>query len=214
MKVDILRSQMLRAAMLVDPEARASRAELLSTGEISVVVVEPADREDRAGLLLQAFALRHRCFVDYRGWEELRQADGLDRDHHDSGAALHVLDLHGERVRGHMRLIPGGYLHAAKIDPDRFEAAPEIFGLSRLCYDRDLRGADCWMGIARLFGGAIGVARRAGIRQLIFDTDPILVLYLQALGLRPQVIGETVSHRGRPMQPIALTVEPEMRAAG
>jgi N-acyl-L-homoserine lactone synthetase len=214
MKVDILRSQMLRAAMLVDPDARASQADLLSIGEISVVVVEPAERQNRAGLLSQAFALRHRCFVDYRGWDELRQPDGLDRDHHDSGAALHVLDLHGEHVRGHMRLIPGGYLHASKIDPDRFELTPEIFGLSRLCYDRASRGADCWMGIARLFGGAVGVARRAGIRQMIFDTDPILVLYLQALGLRPRVIGETVLHHGRPMQPIALTVEPATRSAG
>lgn len=43
-------------------------------------VIEPAGRDIHAGLLRQAFALRHRTFVECRGWDELRRDDGLDRD--------------------------------------------------------------------------------------------------------------------------------------
>jgi acyl-homoserine lactone synthase len=181
-----------------------------SDGACRLVIVTPAERIQNAQLLTGAFKLRHRVFVDVRGWEELRSADSLDADRHDDGAATHILLTKGSIVRGHGRIIPGGYLHATRADPQevqRLNLSPRVFGLSRFCYDPDLPDVDQRAGVARLFGAAVEYAIKMRISHFIFDTDPVIILFLRVLGFSVVHIGSSVRHHGRLMQPVALNVD-------
>jgi len=57
-------------------------------------------------LLEQAFRLRHSIFVDERGWEVLRRADGREIDQFDDEDAVHELALHDGAVVGYHRMRP------------------------------------------------------------------------------------------------------------
>jgi acyl-homoserine lactone synthase len=55
--------------------------------------------------MLEYFRLRHEIFVDERGWRELAQPDGLERDQFDNDDAMYIIGIDGERVYGGSRLI-------------------------------------------------------------------------------------------------------------
>lgn len=159
----------------------------------------------------QAYALRHRVFVDERGWEFLRRADGLDVDRHDAGATTHVLVLDGDRVNGHVRLIPGGYLAVATADPARIREAAgsaSIYGLSRFCVAP-------WVNtsLARrvqnacLFTAALRCVIDRGSLALLFDTDPAMIYVLKVLGFSVQPVGEAAAIAGRWMEPVVVRLD-------
>jgi N-acyl-L-homoserine lactone synthetase len=104
----------------------------------------------------------------------------------------------------------GGYLHAATADPEkaqRLNLSQGVFGLSRFCYDPDLPDIDQRAGLARLFGATMEYAIQAGIPRFIFDTDPLIILFLRVLGFSVENIGEAVRHHGRMLQPVVVNVD-------
>lgn len=177
---------------------------------MQIVIVTRPQRIAQRELLTAAFALRHRVFVGVRGWEELSSEDGLDRDRHDDEDAIHILLTEESIVRGHIRIIPGGYLHAAMADPDkarRLNLSQGVSGLSRFCYDPTVPIIDQRAGLARLFGATMEHAIKTKIPRFIFDTDPLVILFLRVLGFSVETIGESVRHHGRLMQPVVLNVD-------
>lgn len=145
-----------------------------------------------------------------RGWEELRRADGLERDAHDKGEATHLLVVRRNAVRGHARLIPGGYLRTALADPERVSCAvgnASLYGLSRFCFAPEEGGLLRQPGYARLFLASIEHAISAGGRMLMLGTDPFLVFVLRLIGFDVHVVGDTVQHAGRAMQPIIIDLQ-------
>lgn len=176
-----------------------------------VEVIGPADRLASRQLLEQAFALRHRVFVENRGWDFLRRADGLDIDRHDDGATTHVLVLERDRLQGHVRLIPGGYLAVARAEPARVRAAAgdtTMYGLSRFCISPEVQSSQArWALTACLFTTALRQVIERGSETLLFDTDPWMIFVLRMLGFAVEDVGEPATIAGRVMQPIVLRLD-------
>nr|WP_246728464.1 acyl-homoserine-lactone synthase [Microvirga terricola] len=49
---------------------------------------------------------RHLVYVEERGWEDLRRADGLERDQFDTDNTVHLLALDGSEFVGASRMLP------------------------------------------------------------------------------------------------------------
>jgi acyl-homoserine lactone synthase len=182
-----------------------------------IEVICPADRSANQALLTQAFALRHHVFVEQRGWDFLRDPDCLDVDRHDRGAATHVLVLERDRVQGHVRLIPGGYLAVARANPILLRQAvadANVYGLSRFCISPQLRGAFARRAFtACLFTAALREVIERGSYALLFDTDPYMIFMLRMLGFALEDVGEPVAIAGRLMQPIVLRLDASVLSA-
>jgi len=180
-----------------------------------IEIIERSTRNRSSALLSRAFALRHRVFVEQRGWEFLRQSDGLDRDRHDAGAATHILAIAGDsesaQVLGHVRVIPGGYLAVAHADPGRVRQAAgdsEIYGLSRFCVMPETTGPISRKAVsARLFIAALDYVVAHGSYTLLFDTDPSILFLLRVLGFSLEDVGEPAPIAGRVMQPVVLRLD-------
>jgi acyl-homoserine lactone synthase len=178
---------------------------------IRTIVVTPDDLDRYRDLLDQAFALRHRVFVEGRGWQALRRPDRLDIDRHDTSGAIHILALDGGGVFGYTRLVPGGYFMAATVDPARMGGVPAdavIYGLSRFCIEPERRQSDAFdAGTAVLLCAVGECVRRYRIDALTSETDPSLIFILKVLGVRTRTIGEAAPYAGRILVPILLHLD-------
>lgn len=176
-----------------------------------IEVIEPSNRLQRAEILTQAFALRHRVFVEDHGWEFLRRHDGLDIDRHDDGQATHIIALDGDRLLGHARLIPGGYLVIARADPERVSetaGSNDIFGLSRFCVSPDIEDSQSRQAVTiALFQTALRCLMDMGVQTLLFETNPSIVFMLRVLGFSLENVGEATPIAGRTMQPVVLRLD-------
>jgi acyl-homoserine lactone synthase len=182
-----------------------------------IEVIQSSDRSARKALLRQAFALRHRVFVEERGWEFLRRPDGLDVDRYDGGVATHVLLLEHERVLGHVRLIPGGYLAVARAEPARVREAAdaaEFYGLSRFCIAPWVSNSLTRRALnACLFTAALRNVIDRGTSVLLFETDPAMIFVLRVLGFSVQEVGEAAPIAGRFLQPIVVRLDASVLSA-
>ena len=57
-------------------------------------------------LMDRVFRFRHSVFVEEKGWEDLRQPDGRERDRFDDAHAIHQICLRGDEIVGYQRLLP------------------------------------------------------------------------------------------------------------
>ncbi|WP_210485201.1 acyl-homoserine-lactone synthase [Microvirga antarctica] len=71
-----------------------------------VHVVTSRNRTQYKEQMSQYFRIRHEIFVEERGWEQLRRADGVERDQYDNAQAIYLLALDNGRVVGGQRLYP------------------------------------------------------------------------------------------------------------
>jgi acyl-homoserine lactone synthase len=69
-------------------------------------VVTKRNRSLYKSQLSQYYRLRHDVFVGERGWTNLRQADGIERDIYDNAATIYLLAIDDGRVVGGQRLYP------------------------------------------------------------------------------------------------------------
>jgi len=70
--------------------------------EVVTAANAPLFREE----LDQAFQLRHRVFVEEKGWADLAKLNGREVDQFDDGGAVHMLFLQDGRVLGYQRMLP------------------------------------------------------------------------------------------------------------
>jgi acyl-homoserine lactone synthase len=70
------------------------------------MVIPGSDISRHAVLMDRAFRFRHAVFVEEKGWEDLRQPDGLERDRFDDAHATHHICLRGDEIVGYQRLLP------------------------------------------------------------------------------------------------------------
>ena len=56
-----------------------------------LMVVSGPDVSRHAALMDRAYRFRHAIFVDEKGWDDLRQPDGLERDRFDDAHAIHQI---------------------------------------------------------------------------------------------------------------------------
>ncbi|MEQ1945322.1 acyl-homoserine-lactone synthase [Mesorhizobium sp. VNQ89] len=103
-----------------------------------LMVIPGSDVSRHAALMNRAHRFRHRVFVEEKGWEELRQPDGCERDRFDDAHAVHHICLRGEEIVGYQRLLPTTRPHLlsdvltdlCRRSPPR---GPRIFEWTRFC---------------------------------------------------------------------------------
>ena len=61
-------------------------------------VIAGSDVSRNAELMDRVFSFRHAVFVDEKGWEDLRQPDGLERDRFDDVHAIHQVCLRDDEI--------------------------------------------------------------------------------------------------------------------
>jgi acyl-homoserine lactone synthase len=176
-----------------------------------IEVIERSQRRCRQKPLQNAFALRHRIFVEEYGWQFLRRPDGLDIDAYDLGTATHIVALDGDTVLGHIRVIPGGYLVVSRADPVRLrEAARDatLYGPSRMCVDPAASAREAIL--FRLAFAAFDYAMGQGADAFLFETNPGMIFVLRALGLTLTLVGEPMPAGDGTLQPLVLRAEPSL----
>src|SRR5688572_1881616 len=94
--------------------------------------------------LREAFRLRHRVFVEEKGWGDLRRDDGLETDRFDDEHAVHMLYVEDGRVIGYQRMLPTTRPHLlSEVMPELCEGqrpvGPDIWEWTRYCVEQGHR---------------------------------------------------------------------------
>jgi acyl-homoserine lactone synthase len=145
---------------------------------------------DHIDELEQAWRLRHRVFVEEKGWSDLARADGREIDQFDHDEAVHLCVMRGERVVAYARLLPTTRAHLlSDVLPElcRFRDVPrgaDTMEWTRHCVDPDHRGSTFAMGEAEreLVLGIVEWVAGNGIDHLTAEGHPVWVSRLLRLG--------------------------------
>lgn len=142
-------------------------------------VVSGANCRLNRDLVEQHYRLRHRIYVEERGWLALARPDGRERDQFDTDDAVYLLAVEGSRVVGGSRLVPTAGPHLmADVFPDLanvkgLQRGGGIFEWTRyfVAPDRRESGRSCDVSGA-LAAGVMEFGLAAGIRRLtvVFET--------------------------------------------
>ncbi|WP_305693096.1 acyl-homoserine-lactone synthase [Bosea sp. (in: a-proteobacteria)] len=174
----------------------------IAEGFNMLMVIHGSDVGRHSALMNRAHRFRHSIFVDEKGWEELRQSDGCERDRFDDAHAVHHICLHGEEIVGYQRLLPTTRPHLlTDVLTDLCRRAPprgpRVFEWTRFCVaqgHRELRprGNSPFLELAQ---GVVewGMARRVGTVTVAIDWRLMVIamqlrFFVRPLGF-PQRIG-------------------------
>ncbi|MBN8974295.1 MAG: GNAT family N-acetyltransferase [Rhizobiales bacterium] len=103
-----------------------------------LMVIPGSDISRHAALMDRVFRFRHSIFVEEKGWIELRQPDGLERDRFDDIHAIHQICLRGDDIVGYQRLLPTTRPHLLSdvltdLCHRRPPRGPRVFEWTRFC---------------------------------------------------------------------------------
>ncbi|MEH6952892.1 acyl-homoserine-lactone synthase (plasmid) [Nitrobacter sp. NHB1] len=103
-----------------------------------LMVIPGSDISRHAWLMDRVFRFRHSIFVDEKGWMDLRQPDGLERDRFDDVHAIHQICLRGDDIVGYQRLLPTTRPHLlsdvlTELCHRRPPRGPRVFEWTRFC---------------------------------------------------------------------------------
>lgn len=103
-----------------------------------LMVIPGSDISHHAALMDRAFRFRHTIFVDEKGWEDLRQPDGRERDRFDDAHAIHHMCLRGDDIVGYQRLLPTTRPHLLSdvltdLCRHRPPRGPRVYEWTRFC---------------------------------------------------------------------------------
>ena len=103
-----------------------------------LMVVSGPDVSRHAALMDRAYRFRHAIFVDEKGWDDLRQPDGLEHDRFDDAHAIHQICLRGDDIVGYQRLLPTTRPHLLSdvlgdLCRRRPPRGPRVFEWTRFC---------------------------------------------------------------------------------
>lgn len=156
----------------------------------------------------QALRLRHRVFVEEKGWEDLRREDGRETDRFDDEHAIHMLYVEDGHVIGYQRMLPSTRPHIlSEILPELCEGerpvGPNIWEWTRYCVEPGYRerGRILSPVANALLTGIVEWGLETGVDTIIIEMNPLWLLRLVQLHFRvtplglPKVIGkeETVA---------------------
>lgn len=153
-------------------------------------VFQNVTAENHPQELEQAWRLRHRVFVEEKGWHDLARPDGREIDQFDHDEAVHLCVMRGARVAAYVRLLPTMRAHLlSDVLPElcRFRDVPraaDTMEWTRHCVDPDFRGSTFAMGEVEreLVLGLVEWAAANGIEHLTAEGHPIWVSRLLRLG--------------------------------
>jgi acyl-homoserine lactone synthase len=156
----------------------------------------------------QAFRLRHKVFVEEKGWSDLSQEDGREIDRFDDEHAVHMLYTVDGRVVGYQRMLPSTRPHLlSEVLSDLCESerpvGPNIWEWTRYCVEAGHRERGRMLSpVANtLLSGIVEWGMETSVDTIIIEMNPLWLLRLVQLHFRvvplglPRMIGgeETVA---------------------
>ena len=164
-------------------------------------------------LLEDAFRLRHKVFVEERGWTALRREDGREFDQFDTPATVHQIALIDGIVAGYQRLNPTTGPHLlSEVHPhmcDReYERGPHAWEWSRYSVSRAHRKDSRYSDVASaLLIGAVEWALPNGVRQFVIELHPVWITRFLELGFKVMPLGLPVEFDGDPTVAVEVRFE-------
>lgn len=155
-----------------------------------------------------AFRLRHRVFVEDKGWADLRSEDGRESDRFDDEHAVHMLYIEEGQVIGYQRMLPTTRPHLlSDVLPElcegEFPVGPNIWEWTRYCVEprHRERGRMLSPVANALLSGIVEWGLGTGVDTIVVEMNPLWLLRLVQLHFRvtplglPKMIGgeETVA---------------------
>ena len=144
----------------------------------------------------QAFRLRHRVFVEEKGWMDLARPDGREIDQFDDGRALHMLYLQDGRVLGYQRMLPTLTPHLlSDVLPELCEGerpvGAHIWEWTRYCVEptHRERGRALSPVANALLSGIVEWGLENGVEAIIIQMNPLWLLRLVQLYFRVTPLG-------------------------
>jgi acyl-homoserine lactone synthase len=144
----------------------------------------------------QAFRLRHKIFVDERGWVELTREDGRDIDRFDDEHAVHMLFIEEGRVVGYQRMLASTRPHLlSHVLPRLCEGeqpvGPNIWEWTRYCVEasRRERGRILSPVANALLSGIVEWGLECSVDTMIIEMNPLWMLRLVQLHFRVVPLG-------------------------
>ena len=103
-----------------------------------LMLVSGSEVDQHKMLMDRVFRFRHAVFVEEKGWDDLRQDDGRERDRFDDVHAIHQICLRDDEIVGYQRLLPTTRPHLltdvlgdlCRRKPPR---GPRVFEWTRFC---------------------------------------------------------------------------------
>ena len=154
-------------------------------------IVTPANADRYAGAMEQAWRLRHRIFVEEKGWTDLAKADGREIDQFDTGHAVHVLALEGDS-----RLLPTTRPHLlSDVYPQLCEgerpSGPHLWEWTRQAVARShrARGKVVNPVSIALLTGIVEWGMANGVTGLLLQMPTLYMIHVIQLHFRAQPLG-------------------------
>ncbi|TPK95322.1 MULTISPECIES: acyl-homoserine-lactone synthase [unclassified Mesorhizobium] len=160
----------------------------------------------------QAFRLRHKVFVEEKGWTDLWREDGREIDRFDDEHAVHMLFTIEDRVVGYQRVLPSTRpTLLSEVLRDLCDGAlpvgDTIWEWTRYCVEPQYRERGRMLSpVANaLLSGIVEWGLSSGVDTVIIEMNPLWILRLVQLHFKvtplgvPKLVGgeETVAVTAR-----------------
>lgn len=159
-------------------------------------IITSTDAAKFGSELDQAFRLRHKIFVDEKGWMDLRSEDGRETDRFDNEHAVHMLYIDDGRVLGYQRMLPTTEPHLlSEVTPQLCEGerpvGPHIWEWTRYCVEpgHRERGRILSPLANMLLSGIVEWGLANGVTTIIIEMNPLWLLRLVQLHFRVTPLG-------------------------
>ena len=177
-------------------------------------VINRHNQSEYADQLEESFRIRHRIYVDERGWEDLRRPDDREVDQFDNDDAVYLVYLSDDRrkVLGGSRLVPTTKPNLmSEVFPQLaserpLPCAPDIYEWTRFYVIPEARDSHRTCAVAdMIMCGVQEYCLGQGINTLSIVTEPFWIPRFLTAGWNPKPLGLPIEHKG--MDVIGITVD-------
>lgn len=144
----------------------------------------------------QAYCLRHRVFVDEKGWSDLRHDDGREIDRFDDEHAVHMVYVESDRVIGYQRMLPTTRPHLlsdvmSELCEMQRPVGPNIWEWTRYCVEPAHRERGRMLSpVANiLLSGIVEWGLDTDVDTIVIEMNPLWLLRLVQLHFRVTPLG-------------------------
>jgi acyl-homoserine lactone synthase len=162
----------------------------------------------------QAYRLRHRIFVEQKGWQALAKPDGREIDQFDNKHAVHMLYMEHGKVLGYQRMLPTTRPHLlSDVLPELCEVerpvGAHIWEISRHCVAPGHRsGGRFASAIANELGsGSVEWGLECGVSNFIIEIEPMGLVPLIQLHFQPMPLGLPRKIEGQDVMAVMLSFD-------
>ena len=180
-------------------------------------VIDADNRKEYADTLEQSFIVRHRVFVEQKGWLDLRKPDGRETDQFDTDAAIHMvwLDDDGNVVAG-SRLLPTTEPHLlSEIFPHLatvydIPRSPKIFEWTRFYVDHGNMAnvGECNLS-SHIMCGVLQYCLDHEITHLSAVAEALWLSRFLRWGWKPEALGLPQDYSGQKIVGLVVKVSEE-----